>query len=233
MPKKTITHCPDCAYSTNQSVIHTKKILSKLFNSTDKRSKTYEEYMIVQCLGCNTVSFVHRLIGKQFHDEENKRNYLEQNYPEKEIMQDVDFLSLEEQRKLPSQLRKLYEEIEIAFEYEANLLAGIGLRMLIEAICLYQKIEGGNLKIKIERLHTNGIIAKNDIPILDRLREIGNVTAHEIKGFSNYKLKYALETVNHVLKSIYILPTFQKKLALKKIATIINGKTLKTGSAKP
>lgn len=174
--------------------------------------------MIVQCLGCNTISFVHRLIGKQFYDEENKKNYLEENYPEKEIIQDVDFLSFKEQRKLPLQLRKLYEEIEIAFEYEANLLAGIGLRMLVEAICLYQKIEGANLKIKIERLHTNGFISKNDVSILDKLREIGNVTAHEIKDFSNYKLKYALEIVNHVLKSIYILPTFQKKLTIKKTA---------------
>jgi hypothetical protein len=216
MPKQIITYCPDCSYNTNQTVVHKKRILSKLLNYPSKKSKTYEEYMTVQCLGCNTVSFVHRFIGKEFYDKENNRNYMEQNYPEKEIMQDVDLLSMEDQTKLPPQLRKLYEEIEIAYEYEANLLAGIGLRMLIEAICLNQKIEGANLKIKIERLHSNGFIAKNDIPILDKLREIGNTTAHEIKGFSNYKLKYALEIVNHVLKSIYILPTFQKKLAAKR-----------------
>lgn len=172
--------------------------------------------MIVQCLGCDTVSFVQRFIGKQFRDKQNNRNYIEHNYPERELMQDIEFLSIEEQRKLPPQLRKLYEEIEIAYEYDANLLAGIGVRMLIEAICLHQQIKGANLKIKIECLYSTGFIAKNDIPILDKLREIGNITAHEVKGFSNYKLKYALEIVNHVLKSIYILPTFQKKLESKR-----------------
>lgn len=216
MLQKIVTHCPDCSYNTNQLVVHTKKILSKIFNYPGKKSKTYEEFMIVQCLGCDTLSFVKRIIGKEFYDKENKRNFIEENFPEKEIMQDTELLSIEDVSKLPPQLRKLYEEVEIAFEYEANLLAGIGLRMLIEAICLNQKIEGANLKIKIERLHSNGFIAKNDIPILDKLREIGNSTAHEIKGFSNHKLKFALEIVNHVLKSIYVLPTFQKKLARKK-----------------
>lgn len=215
MGKRIKTRCEECRNNTNQDVIFATRVLRDEEYITRQTSvKSYEEYMVVQCLGCNTISFLLRLSGKNFIDEELGRNYLDINFPEREYDNEIPLLNFHDQRKLPRQLIKLYEEVEIAFENDANMLAGIGLRMLIEAACLEQHIQGSNLKIKIERLHDAGLISKNEIAILDKLREIGNMSAHEIKSFSIYKLKHALEVINHILKSIYILPKISKKIKL-------------------
>lgn len=182
------------------------------YSAPKNAEKTFEIFLVVKCLGCNTISFVHRISGKGFVDKDRGKNYIEINYPEKELENDAELLTQEEQSKLPKILRKLYEEVEIAFEYDSTILSGIGLRMLIEAICLEQNIQGKYLKQKIEQLHNAGLITKKDLPALDKLREIGNISAHEIRSVQGHKLHYALKVVNHVLKSIYILPTIQKKL---------------------
>ena len=90
----------------------------------------------------------------------------------------------------------------------------MGLRMLVEAICLEQKIPGLNLQSKIRKLHELGMISKNELPILDKLRLIGNDSAHKIKSFSIDKLSYALDIINHIIKSIYVLPKINKLLKL-------------------
>jgi len=216
MTKRTTTYCNECGNQTNQFILFSKKI-SSTYEEDDKKSsrvKNYEEYLVVKCQGCNTVSFAIRLSGDHFIDQENGFNYIDLNFPDQENNSDIMLLAFEERQKLPRQISKLYDEVQTVFTQDANILAGVGLRMLIEAICLEQNIQGKNLQIKIEELHVKGLISKNEIPILDKLREIGNSSVHEIKTFPINKLKYALDIINHVLKSIYILPAINKKLKL-------------------
>lgn len=84
--------------------------------------------------------------------------------------------------------------------------------MLIEAICLDQNIVGKNLPAKIVKLYDAGFISKNDIPKLNILRDMGNVSAHEIRAFSMKDLSDALDIIDHILKGIYVMPERQKKL---------------------
>jgi hypothetical protein len=86
--------------------------------------------------------------------------------------------------------------------------------MLLEAICMEQKVIGNNLQQKILALRDRGLISANEIPILDKLRLIGNVAVHQTKGLRLNILSYALDIINHVLKSIYILPRINKKIKL-------------------
>lgn len=66
--------------------------------------------------------------------------------------------------------------------------------------------------MKIKKLSEEGLISTNEHPILDKLRLIGNASAHSIKSIDIEYLEYALEIVNHIIKSIYILPNIDKKL---------------------
>ena len=91
--------------------------------------------------------------------------------------------------------------------------------MLVEAVCLDRKINGRDLKDKISKLLNDGLISKNDYEIIDRLREIGNISAHEIKAPSNSDLEASLETVNHLLQTVYIVQKRTKILRKKKIET--------------
>jgi Domain of unknown function (DUF4145) len=218
MAKKIITECNNCKDKTNHSVMYSKKVIHtyKEDNALNKSQKTVEDNMVVQCKGCNQISFLLRRSGSFLYYGDDKIKYHDWNYPEIDYDEgDYRFLERDEKKYLPKKMTRLYEEVEHAFENEDNILAGVGLRMLVESICLEQNITGANLKVKIEKIHHHGLISKNAIPILDTLREIGNISAHEIKSFSLSKLEYALDILNNVLKSIYVLPAIKKKLKLK------------------
>ncbi len=162
------------------------------------------------------ISFLKRHTNGLFADEDEDGDvgYFDENFPNKEYDLDVVLLSEQQQSTLPKIFRNLYEEVEGAFKEESNILAGVGLRMLVEAICMERKIKGKNLQEKIKNLSPAGLISANEIPILDKLRLIGNFSAHEIKSFSNEMLDYALEIINHILKTIYLLPQINRKLKI-------------------
>lgn len=214
--RKTVTHCNECKKSTNHKILYSKEIKS-VEESDDERQSAIREnhkYMVVQCEGCDEISFLERVSGDRYTNPYDGPDYFDFNYPSSEYDTNVNLLSDEEKRDLPKLLVDLYQEVKSAFKEESNILAGVGLRMLVEAICVEQKITGKNLKEQIPKLHVAGLISANEIPILDKLREIGNFSAHTIKGFSIDKLNYALDIINHVLKSIYVLPTINKRLKI-------------------
>ena len=91
------------------------------------------------------------------------------------------------------------------------------MRLMIEAVCINQKIEGRNLKDKISKLFEKGVISRNDFEVLDRLREIGNVSAHQIKSPSSSDLEAALEATNHLLRTVYIANKRTNRLRNKKM----------------
>jgi len=215
-PKTINTHCNDCSKTTNHNVLFYKREITvdDFFRKNSRFYKSYKDYMAVQCCGCNELSFLIRNLDMSNSGIYNGLDYFDENFPSNEYELDVSTLNEDEVEVLPKILRQLYEEVEGAFFEESAILAGVGLRMLVEAICLQQKIPGNNLQSQIPKLHAAGLISANEIPILDKLRKIGNISVHEIKGFSIDKLQYALDIINHVLRSIYILPKINKRLKI-------------------
>ena len=201
MSKHVITYCSECDGDKNH-----RKLFSKIPKST---SKTVEEFCVVECMGCDTVSFLQIL---QLSRRTRPYHF---NYPKDETFVYYAFLPDQYIKKLPKSVLKLYEEVVIAFQAESSILCGVGLRGLVEAICIDQKIRGRNLHEKIKKLHTEGWISKSELPILDKLRLIGNDSAHKIRSWPMRKLELALGIINHVLTSIYILPKMDFLLKLK------------------
>ena len=128
------------------------------------------------------------------------------------IEDNYSFLSDKEKTTLPILIRKLYSEIEVAFSESLSTLSGIGLRTLLESICIHQSIQGRTLKDKIDNLYKGGFISQKDLPILHNLREIGNVTVYQIKKPNQRTLDYSLAILNHTLKSLYTIPHLHAKL---------------------
>lgn len=209
--KKSIqTNCANCERETRQYILFLKK---------DRAATEYTDfvtdYMTLECGGCESISFLRR---EYIHDAlpDDDMQYIDYNYSGRSDLHDIgySFLREEDHEELPGKLYDLYEEIKSTFRSDSNIMAGMGLRTLVEAICLQQKIPGRTLQNKIRQMHERGLISGAELPILDKLRLIGNDSAHQIKAFSIDKLTYALEIINHVLKSIYILPKINKRLKL-------------------
>jgi hypothetical protein len=206
--------CRDCNKPTNQRVLFS--VFKKLFlyEIEDDLPPPYDviHYITIQCAGCGQISFLQRTMSEQMEDEEGNPLIFDNIYPSTDGEELFNFLRPDEESELPSMLQDLYDEVRTAFINNSSILAGIGLRSLVEGLCLQQKITGDTLQKKIKNLQSVGVISLSEVPILDKLRLIGNFSAHQIKAFPIDKLEYALDIVNHVLRSVYVLPKINKKL---------------------
>ncbi|HSZ24736.1 MAG TPA: DUF4145 domain-containing protein [Cytophagaceae bacterium] len=202
--------CRDCMKETNHQVLHKTEAFFTEENSTEKGI-----YMIVQCCGCDTVGFYleERDMYLGFESTEEEEYSIGYTYPGYDEYEDFDFLKYDDQYSLPKNICEKYDEMKDAFKNNSLTLAGIALRIILENICIDQKVDGGNLIEKIKNLNTAGLISTNEIETLDKVRVIGNASAHGIKSTKMEYLEYALGIINHVLLSIYILPKLNKKLS--------------------
>ena len=113
---------------------------------------------------------------------------------------------------LPFPLPNIYKETHAALVNQQPVLAGIGIRALVEAVCNDQAAQGKNLEQKIDGLMNMGLLTKDQAEFLHGLRILGNEAAHEVKPHKEDTLGAAMDVVEHLLKTVYILPVQAKKL---------------------
>ena len=211
VPTLITTQCYECQQETNHNVLtcyrrvnpERKKVL---LTETKNHITFYQDFFVVQCAGCNAISFLDRTYDKNGAP-------LDFQYPEPEItIYEELFLNDDEYKHLPKTLRGVYDEVKNALEDESKILAGIGLRTIIEAVCLQKGISGKALVNKIDNLHLRGLISASDRDVLHKLRAIGNVSAHEVKAATTATLKHAVAAVNHLLRGVYVIPKVNKRI---------------------
>jgi hypothetical protein len=161
-----------------------------------------ENYQVVQCQGCRTFSF-----RKAFVSEIKEANS-EDLYPSRVAGRH----ELSQVYLLPPEVARIYKETHSALCDKQPVLAGIGIRALIETVCKEKVAQGGNLEKKIDSLVATGVLTKDGAEILHSLRVLGNVAAHEVQPHSEETLGIAMDVVEHLLQGVYVLPKVAKKL---------------------
>lgn len=192
--------CASCNGITNHRVLGENKD-----TGNDEEYHCLVVHRIVQCLGCDLVSFRY-----EFHDYEN-------SYPTSDGERDYD-MSVEcypafieghqgilHTYRLPHIVQKIYKETLDAIKSGSCTLAGIGLRATVEAICNEQKLKGSNLVARINKLAKDGTISKKDAERLHAIRFMGNDAAHEIKPAKKEAVLVALSIIEYLLQSLYLL----------------------------
>ncbi|MHC8949598.1 DUF4145 domain-containing protein, partial [Sphingobacterium hungaricum] len=106
---------------------------------------------------------------------------------------------------LPDKIRIIYIETIESLTNNCYLLAGVGLRTIIEAVCIDQKITGRTLENKINNLVKNKLITEKDGQRLHSIRFLGNDSVHDMDVPNENKLKTALEVIENLLKSLYLI----------------------------
>jgi Domain of unknown function (DUF4145) len=171
----------------------------------------WDEYQIILCQGCETTSF--RISSTNSEDWDfvdadkvvyNKTINL---YPSR----DVGRNPIKDSHLLPSNVQRIYEESIKAMNNEQPVLAGIGIRALVETICKDKQAEGYGLDKKIDNLVTKGVLTAEGATILHKIRTLGNNAAHEVKPHTADQLGLALDVCEHLLQGVYLLPHFASK----------------------
>jgi len=103
-------------------------------------------------------------------------------------------------------ISRIYSETHSALCNKLPILAGIGIRALVETVCKEKVAVGSNLEQKTDDLVGKGVLTQIGAETLHSMRIVGNEAAHEVKPHSEETLGLAMDVVEHMLNDVYILP---------------------------
>ena len=121
---------------------------------------------------------------------------------------------------LPASVAPIYDETHAALANKQPILAGVGIRALIETVCNEKGATGSSLEKKIDDLVTKGVLTRTGSETLHSMRILGNQAAHEVKPHSEETLNLAMDVVEHMLTDVYILPAATKKLPKRSTSNV-------------
>lgn len=196
-------YCPYCCRKTNHNSLYKKTVSSSHDDDDDFQWK--KDYEIIQCNGCDNIQF-RTVYGDEYmtdYDEFRGQIYYEdKDYFPKNLL---NHSSLNNVSEIPNKIRIVYFETIETLKNKIYLLAGVGMRAVIEAICLDQNISGRNLEVKINKLVQNNLITKKDASRLHSIRFLGNDSVHEMAVPNEQKLRIALDIIENLLKNLYLI----------------------------
>ena len=192
--------CVDCSIPTNYEVIEeVKKSHQDDFGSI---FWSYD-FQVIQCRGCDVISFRQLFWSSDsFSPHTGDEVAVETLYPSRNFWRNP-IIGYE---SFPARTIRVYLEVLTALNNNAPILAAIGLRAIIELICVEQNTTSNNLAGAINELAQVGLLSQNQAAYLHAHRFMGNVAAHEIVASTPQELMAALDIAETLLKTIYILP---------------------------
>ncbi len=217
--------CTECNRQTNHLVLVSADRVGTEQYDKDIWISWEDNYQIMQCQGCETVSFRHLNWFSEYQDFDWS-GHTERIYPKR----DAASLKTKDFQNAPNSLRRIYRESIEAFNNECYTLCAAGLRGMVEGICADQSITDGpvvvpakgggtqvvrkdNLEGKIFGLCEKGVLTKSNADTLHEHRYLGNEAVHELAQPSNAELKLAIDIIEHTLEQVYEIP--EKAVELK------------------
>lgn len=167
-----------------------------------------QQFEILECCGCEEISF------RRDWQSSDEVEYDEQSGQEGEAWHHEEVFpyrlagrsELRDIWLLPNSVRVIYQETLGALIGGQRVLAGVGVRALVETVCRQEGAQGLNLKSQIDWLVLANVLGTAGGEILHNLRVMGNAAAHEVKPHSDTELAGAMDVVEHLLQGVYILP---------------------------
>jgi len=194
-----------CA-SCNQNTLHDVLFTVEIEDSNEDISFT-AWYQMLECRGCEGISFRHNWQSSEdLEPDPDNNQYVAVDHETLYPSRIAGAAPMADTYLLPTQLMRVYEESHTALSANLPILAGIGIRAIVETLCNERKAKGRNLAIRIDDLAKQGVITAAGAKILHSLRLMGNQAAHEVKPHKPEHLLTALRVVEHALQGVYILP---------------------------
>lgn len=195
--------CPSCRVETGHSVIAS----VERTGSIDEHLYFTEECQIVQCNGCKELSFRrHETNSDDYVFDEASGNSIYTDHIELFPARLEGRKGIDNEHFLPSRVRNIYKETFQALCNGQLVLAGIGIRALIEAVCHDKNAKGRTLEKRIDALVSVGVLTSEGAAILHRLRVLGNKAVHEVEPSDAFTLGLAFDVVEHLLSTVYVIP---------------------------
>ncbi len=211
--------CSKCLIPTNQEVLKEEKVH---YSEEETGWWDTKNYQIIQCKGCDTISF-----RQLYNDVAIQQQYEEQDTTTQELYpkRGIHSRQIKAYRNVSIDIKKVYLETIEAYNNNLTLLCGVGIRAVIEGICIDKEIKEGiytnsigkeikssGLDGKIYGLASNGYLTSDNAEVLHELRFLGNAAVHELTNPSIEDLSIAIDIIELVIDNIYELKHKAKRL---------------------
>lgn len=225
--KKYSVPCVKCNGATKHQVLTSIEVNGSEYNQEETCGVEWaHHYQIIQCGGCESISFRHTSQDSENFDPITYEIYeTEQLYPERE----ATILPTKSYSNVPPNLRRIYSELIDCFNNDSPILCAAGLRAIVEGICAEHGILNGpveklakggtsktvrskDLQGRIAGLQEKGLLAKKNADTLHEHRYLGNEAVHQLARPSNNELRLAIEIVELTLDQLYELPKKAEEL---------------------
>jgi hypothetical protein len=182
-------------------------------SESTEEDQYWDEYEIVACLGCEHVSFRQSWFSsEEFHlDDSGEPGFAEhaEIFPPRRAGR----RRLKRAYDLPALVRGIYHEVHLAISNNQRILAGIGIRALVEAVCAEKRAMGSNLEQRIDDLATKKVLTEEAAKVLHATRILGNRAAHEVVPPNDEQLEAAMDIAEQLLMNVFVLPKTGQRLA--------------------
>ncbi len=219
--------CATCNRATKHRVVVSFDEDGTAYDTDEQWSVDWvDNYQVVQCQGCETISFRHVHWFSEDQDPfTGDDGSTERLYPKRSS----NSINPKGFYNVPSNLRRIYGELVDCFNNDSPTLCAAGLRALVEGVCAQQGVVDGpvqipakgggtqtvrkdNLEGRIAGLQEKGLLTQSSAQTLHEHRYLGNSAVHELARPSEAELKLAIEIVEHTLEQLYELPEKAEEL---------------------
>lgn len=194
--------CYRCANVTNHEIVRSVELTGSEPIDPDFDIFWTQRSQILQCKGCDSITFRQISSNSENTEPDGRPQVYEELFPDRSEGRDP----MQDEHLLPVNLQRIYMETISALNNKQPVLAGIGIRAIIETVTKDKNAPGSNLQEKIDGFVTQGLLTADGAEILHKLRVLGNKSAHEVKAHKSNELNLAFDVIDHLLKAVYILP---------------------------
>lgn len=207
MVTKKKLFCNTCKRDTNHEIKSTHdQTYYEEYEEHGQTSQGYYEkiqYCFVVCLGCDTATLEEKWTGSGMRDHNGDQIHSYNYYPKRKNLGEREIKRF---HHVDKKLNETYKEIITAFQQGLGIVTAMGVRALLEGICVLEGIDdkkAWGLAKKIEKLQ-----CVSDIPnsIIDGLRDIkfiGDDAAHRLNTPSKHTLGLSIDLLESLLIHMY------------------------------
>ncbi len=208
--EKIKNYCNNCHTDTFHTVCAVKET-GGCEQYSDYEISWWKNYGILECDGCKTVVFKTEE-ACSVDDDVDGEHITEEFFPP----YDKDLGNAEEiiyNDNIPEEIKHIFQETVSSISNKCYILAGIGLRAIVESICKYENENKtiDNLFEKIKELVKEHIISEDDADKLHSIRLIGNDAVHDRKKPERDDIITAIKIIKNLLSNKYELKIDYKK----------------------
>lgn len=211
--KPIITHCNTCMVRTRHTIMQSHHRAPSPNEESGSEGWKSEDYLIVQCRGCDDVSFL-IYSWKLASASEVVSGAPPQRYPPP-IFRRLPTWATNDQRKLNETFPhvSLLVEIYRSFQADAPQLAVMGIRALIERIMIEKVGDHKSFFNNLKEFERAGYISTNQKSIVERVIEVGHAAMHRGHEPSTFDLIQLLDIMEPLIDTIYFSEARLKAIA--------------------